>query len=199
MSRPYGYAGTAIERWHHTRIRGRVARVLLSLRTFAPYSRHIRTTFAPHSHTFAPYSHHIRTTFAHIRTHSQSVCGGTAGDAAGGVRRTAGGPARAPCHRRPTGGAPCGGWRVTVVQGIAPDLSDLHQIREIRTTFAPYSHCIRSVFARIRAYSRKGRSVFTHIRTYSHTYIPIHTCECAKKAALDSRDGPGEVHAGVTQ
>ena len=29
---------TAIERWHHTRIRGRVARVLLGSHTFAPYS-----------------------------------------------------------------------------------------------------------------------------------------------------------------
>ena len=29
---------TAIERWHHTHIRGRVARVLLGSHTFAPYS-----------------------------------------------------------------------------------------------------------------------------------------------------------------
>ena len=30
---------TTIERWHHTRIRGRVARVLLGSHTFAPYSQ----------------------------------------------------------------------------------------------------------------------------------------------------------------
>ena len=77
---------------------------------------------------------------------------------------------------------------MTVLQGIKPDLSDLHQIREIRTTFAPYSHYIRTIFTRIRAYSRKGHSVFAQIRRYSHTFIPIHTCECAKRAPLDSRE-----------
>ena len=76
---------------------------------------------------------------------------------------------------------------MTVLQGIKPDLSDLHQIREIRTTFAPYSHYIRTIFTRIRAYSRKGLGVFAQIRRYSHTCIPIHTCECAKRAPLDSR------------
>ena len=70
---------------------------------------------------------------------------------------------------------------------IAPDLSDLHQVREIRIIFALYSHCIRTVFAHIRAYSRKGRSVFARIRTYSHTFIPIHTCECAKRPLAGSR------------
>ena len=56
---------TAIERWHHTRIRGRVADVLT---IFTPYS---------HIHTIFTYSHHIRRRFAarfhvftHIHTHS---------------------------------------------------------------------------------------------------------------------------------
>ena len=54
-----------IERWHHTRIRGRVADVLT---IFTPYS---------HIHTIFTYSHHIRRRFAarfhvftHIHTHS---------------------------------------------------------------------------------------------------------------------------------
>jgi hypothetical protein len=58
---------TTIERWHHTRIRGRVADVLT---IFTPYS---------HIHTIFTYSHHIRRRFAarfhvitHIHTHSQT-------------------------------------------------------------------------------------------------------------------------------
>ena len=45
VRRDYGF----IERWHHTRIRGRVAHVLLGSHTFAPYSHHIRATLAPYS------------------------------------------------------------------------------------------------------------------------------------------------------
>ena len=52
----------------------------------------------------------------------------------------------------------------------------------IHTIFT-YSHHIH-VFA---PYSQEVRGAFSRIHTYSHTFIPIHTCECAKRPALDSR------------
>jgi hypothetical protein len=55
----------------------------------------------------------------------------------------------------------------------------------IHTIFT-YSHHIH-VFA---PYSQEVRGAFSRIHTYSHTFIPIHTCECAKRATLDSRPSP---------
>ena len=66
---------------------------------------------------------------------------------------------------------------------FAPDSQDSHRIR---TVFALYSHCIRTVFARIRTGSREGRGAFALIHTYSRTFIPILTCQCAKKAPYNS-------------
>jgi hypothetical protein len=149
-------------------------------RTCSPKSAHIHTIFAPYSHHIRTHSHGIRTTFAPHSHHIRPLRDGhvwTCLDMAG--------------H----------GW--TCLMDMAGHgwtwlKSCLLGDRTRFVRFAPDSRDsqhIRTVFARIRAYSRKGRSVFTHIRTYSHTFIPIHTCECAKRAPLDSRFSLREVRS----
>lgn len=63
VRRDYGF----IERWHHTRIRGRVAHVILVL----THSHHIHTIFAPHSHHI--HSHVVAHVVARSRTYSR-IC-----------------------------------------------------------------------------------------------------------------------------
>jgi hypothetical protein len=170
---------------------------------FAPHSHHIR--FAPHSHTFAPYSHHIRTTFAHIRTHSQSVCRQCFTPTANEERARRRAEARQVTLQEAFGAQPVWPsasavpppadrrralWRMAS-DSCAGDRTTICQICTRFARFAPHSHrirtyYIRTIFTRIRAYSRKGHSVFAQIRRYSHTFIPIHTCECAKRAPLDT-------------